>query len=354
MAGLVAATRATELGARAVVLEKAARPGGSMRLSSGVVWRYHDIAAFRRECPGGDAGLQALIIERLDADLRWLEQLGPTVLERSTGNPRTVGVRFDIRSLTAVLAAASGEIRLRTPIKELPLETPVVLATGGFQGNRKLVRRHITPQAEHLWIRANPASTGAGLELALEAGAATSGGLDEFYGRNLPASPAKVTPAGFVRLAQLYARHARIEADSGEVYPSELVTWHESDVAQWVGRKPGASAWYRVERGALEARGGRRTVGRQIAAARSAGAWIEERADELAVRVTAGITSTLGGLRVDADAALLDTAGRPLERLYAAGADVGGISNGGYSSGLAAALVLGRIAAERALGFAEG
>jgi succinate dehydrogenase/fumarate reductase flavoprotein subunit len=38
-----------------------------------------------------------------------------------------------------------------------------------------------------------------------------------------------------------------------------------------------------------------------------------------------------------------------VEGLYAAGADVGGISGGGYSSGLAAALVFGRIAAETAL-----
>jgi hypothetical protein len=37
------------------------------------------------------------------------------------------------------------------------------------------------------------------------------------------------------------------------------------------------------------------------------------------------------------------------DRLYAAGADVGGISGGGYSSGLAAALVFGRIAAEDSL-----
>jgi succinate dehydrogenase/fumarate reductase flavoprotein subunit len=37
------------------------------------------------------------------------------------------------------------------------------------------------------------------------------------------------------------------------------------------------------------------------------------------------------------------------EGLYAAGADVGGISTGGYASGLAAALVFGRIAAESAL-----
>ena len=36
--------------------------------------------------------------------------------------------------------------------------------------------------------------------------------------------------------------------------------------------------------------------------------------------------------------------------LYAAGADVGGISTGGWSSGLASALVLGLVAAESALG----
>jgi len=37
------------------------------------------------------------------------------------------------------------------------------------------------------------------------------------------------------------------------------------------------------------------------------------------------------------------------EGLFAAGADAGGISTGGYASGLAAALVFGRIAAESAL-----
>jgi succinate dehydrogenase/fumarate reductase flavoprotein subunit len=350
MAGLVAAARAVELGARPVVLEKTSRPGGSMLLSSGVVWRYRDLETFRRECPGGDPALQALVVERLDADLRWLERLGARVLDRETGNPRTVGVRFDVRDLTAALAAAAGGLCVRRPIMELPADRPVILATGGFQGSRDLVRRHITPQAEHLWIRANPASTGAGFELGLEAGAATSSGLDEFYGRNLPAFPAKVTPAEFAPLAQLYARYARVEADDGETYPAERVAWHESDVAQWVARRPGASAWYCVHRAVLIAVAGGRRVGDQIAAARNAGGRIEERGEEIAVRVTAGITSTLGGLFVDTDMAVLDTAGRPLEQVYAAGTDAGGVSTGGYSSGLAAALVLGRIAAERVLG----
>jgi hypothetical protein len=46
---------------------------------------------------------------------------------------------------------------------------------------------------------------------------------------------------------------------------------------------------------------------------------------------------------------VLDEHGEPLDGLYAAGADAGGISAGGYASGLASALVLGLAAAEDAL-----
>ena len=54
------------------------------------------------------------------------------------------------------------------------------------------------------------------------------------------------------------------------------------------------------------------------------------------------LTTTLGGLRVDGSA-------RVAPGVFAAGADAGGISTGGYSGGLAAALVFGRLAAETAL-----
>ena len=40
MAGLVTAVRARELGLAAAVYEKGTRPGRSMLLSSGVVWRH--------------------------------------------------------------------------------------------------------------------------------------------------------------------------------------------------------------------------------------------------------------------------------------------------------------------------
>ena len=67
------------------------------------------------------------------------------------------------------------------------------------------------------------------------------------------------------------------------------------------------------------------------------------------MRVYAGVTHTIGGLRVDDRARVLDGDGTPVPDLHAAGADAGGIFTGGYGSGLAAALVYGRIAAETAL-----
>jgi predicted oxidoreductase len=69
----------------------------------------------------------------------------------------------------------------------------------------------------------------------------------------------------------------------------------------------------------------------------------------LAVRVLASVTHTIGGLRIDEQARVLRADGAPVGGLYAAGADAGGIFTGGYGSGLAAALVVGRIAAEAAV-----
>jgi succinate dehydrogenase/fumarate reductase flavoprotein subunit len=80
-----------------------------------------------------------------------------------------------------------------------------------------------------------------------------------------------------------------------------------------------------------------------VAAAERAGAPVERRDGSVTVEVVAGITTTLGGLRIDERACAAPG-------VYACGADAGGIAGGGYVSGLAAALVFGRIAAESALG----
>jgi fumarate reductase flavoprotein subunit len=260
--------------------------------------------------------------------------------ERETANPLTTGIRFDPDGLTDLLTARAGEVRLGEPLRELPEGTPVVLATGGFQGDRELVRRHVTAEADALVLRANPWSSGDGLRVGLQAGGLLSGGMDEFYGRNLPAPPARIVPGEFVGLAQLYARFARVRGETGQEY--ETRTWSETDAVQWTARQPNARATYSVPDTALCKRVRDRTVAEMIARAEAVGGPVRRRDGVTEVDVVAGITTTTGGLRVD-------TRGRVAGSTFAAGTDAGGISTGGYSSGLAAALVLGRRAADAAL-----
>ena len=427
LAGLVASLRATELGARVTLLEKGDRLGGSFVYSSGYVWSYKDSKTFRQEAPGGDATLQNLILEQLETGLGWLEDHGVRSLTRETGNPLTVGARFDpgraVATLADRLAASGGQLFLGTALDDL-VEDPqgrlggvrvvsgreqrtersdaVILASGGFAGSPDLVRRHIIQGPGTMLLRAHPWSTGDGFLAALRAGALASEGLDEFYGRNLPAPPAGFSSEEFVEVSQLYGRHAVAINRNGERYADEAADWSETALVQATARQPGLRAWYVLDGSGLRERVRDLTVEDMVEAARRAGgtvlraedpeglaeklaergvprknvvrtlreynaAVVSGRGSELspprsdpaapvrippftAVEVAPSITHTIGGLAVDGGCRVLRRSdNQPLPRLYAAGVEVGGVSAGGYTSGLAAALVFGRIAAESAM-----
>jgi succinate dehydrogenase/fumarate reductase flavoprotein subunit len=277
----------------------------------------------------------------------------------------------------------------------------VILASGGFAANPDLVERHITRGAGRMRLRAHPWSMGEGFLAALEAGALASAGLDEFYGRNLPAPPARFSPEEFVEVSQLYGRYAVAINRNGERYADEAADWSETALTRATARQPGLKAWYVVDAAALRERVRDRTVGDMIATARRAGGTVlrgdslEELAEKLAglgvplatvlqtldaynaaiaggrgcelspprsrpaapvrvppfvaVEVAPAITHTIGGLAVDAGCRVLGRTDGPLPGLYAAGVEVGGVSVGGYTSGLASALVFGGVAAESAV-----
>jgi fumarate reductase flavoprotein subunit len=348
MAGLCAAARARQLGASPVVLERGDRPGGSMLLSSGFVWRYRTFEEFRAQCPGGDPALQRLVFERLDEALDWLESLGARVIERETRNPLTVGRRFETRALTETLVRAAGDVRFETP---LPGETerPLVLATGGFPV--RLARELGLP------LRSNPWSDGGGIDYARRRGAAVTAGLDEFFGRAMPDAP--FGERDFVLLAQVYGRHAlAIVDDHGREFVAAPVSWSENDLVQAIARLPGGAAWFVLDEQGLDQPVRERAVHELVEAARAAGGTVRPPAElpfpvprsaVVAVRVRAAVTHTIGGLRIDDNARVLRDDGAAIEGLYAAGVDAGGWSTGGYASGLATALVLGLVAAEHAV-----
>jgi succinate dehydrogenase/fumarate reductase flavoprotein subunit len=355
MAGLVAAARLAELGADPVLLERGDRPGGSMLLSSGVVWRYRSYEAFRAECPGGDPALQRVIHARLDDALRWLRAAGAPVSADSTGNPRTVGVRFDPAGIVAALAT---RVRPRLGRDVVGDERPLVLATGGYAA--RLARERGLP------LRAAPWSDGSGIEAALARGGGLAGDPSEFYGRLQPAPPAVVAPVDFVRAAQLYGALAHAVDVEGRPFFAGEPRWDETDLALAVARLPGARAWLVVDGDALRRSTGGRTVADRVVVAEELGGEVRRAAEPVglglgplaspklrtppftAVLVRPGVTHTYAGLAVDAAARVLGAGGRPLGGLYAAGADVGDVFTGGYASGLAAALVLGLVAAESA------
>jgi succinate dehydrogenase/fumarate reductase flavoprotein subunit len=426
LAGLVAALRVTELGAHVTLLEKGDRLGGSFIYSSGYVWSYKDLQIFRQQVPGGDVALQKLILQQLGTGLSWLEDHGAKILTHETGNPLTIGARFDPEQTVAILAdrvaASGGRILLGTALDDL-VEDPegyiggaqvvasgkvrkensdaVILASGGFAANRDLVRHHMIQGPGRMQLRAHPWSTGDGFLAALRAGALASSGLDEFYGRNLPAPPAHFSTEEFVEVSQLYGRYAVAINLSGERYSDEAADWSETALVQATARQPGVRAWYVLDGAALRERIRGRLVGEMVKAARRVGGKIlqaeslEELAQKFAeqsvprdnvirtlteynaavasgrgselspprsypaaavqtppltaVEVAPTITHSIGGLAVDTGCRVLRrTDGQPLPRLYAAGVEVGGVSVGGYTSGLATALVFGRVAARSA------
>lgn len=427
LAGLVAALRAVELGAQVNLLEKGDRLGGSFNYSSGYLWSYRDLETYRRQASGGNPVLQKLILDRLEEGLLWLEDRGAPVLSRDTNNPLTFGFRLDPERTVSALAkrilVLDGRISLGTALNGLIQDADdrmsgtrvvaktgrwtepsdaVVLASGGFAGDPELVRRYIIGGPGEMRLRAHPRSTGDGFRAALAAGALESAGLEEFYGRNLPAPPAEFPPERFVEVSQLYGRHAVAINLNGERYADESADWSETALTQATALQPGLRAWYVLDSASLQKRVRERTVGEMVATARRVGGIVlqgeslEEMADRLAergvvrenflrtidgynaavvdgrseslfprrsapaapvrtppfvaVEVAPTITHTIGGLAVDGGCRVLRRSdGRPLPGLYAAGVEVGGVSVGGYTSGLAAALVFGRAAATSAV-----
>jgi succinate dehydrogenase/fumarate reductase flavoprotein subunit len=335
MAGLVAAARARELGADVRVVEKGTRPGGSMLLSSCVPWRHVEWEGFRAECPDGDVGLQRVVWERFDDAIAWLERT--THVEpvwRDTNNPSTTGRRYDPVALTDALVASIGRDRLSLSAERwawIHRANPLLLATGGF--SVRLARER------GLLVRSNQWSEGDGLDHARAKGAALAGDLDEFYGRALPAPPARIREQDYVGLSQLYGGRARVLNERGEEFFPGPPAWHENDLAQAIAQQPGGTAWFVLDNGDDP----------QVKAARAAGGTVVEEDGAVRVHVGVGVTHTMGGLGVDGQARVLREDGSPIAGLFAAGVDVGGIASGGYASGLAQALVLGLVAAESAL-----
>lgn len=469
-AGLCAAIRAAQLGARVCLLEKApqARRGGNSSLTVNLRFAYRaraELAALlapadaerlaaRAAAPAYppeaflddlvrasdgrcDRALAEAVARASWPTVLWLRELGHAWELREGERPGAVPVRLDgggaalqERSFTlaeelgveiAYEAAAAGLLVRHDAVAGVEARTPaglrrfhaanVVLASGGFECDPALRRRHLGPAWEHVRVRGVPYNTGDGLTMALALGAAPAG---DWSAAHAPpqdlAAPESTLPGGHF-LVQVQSRYSfqygvtvnsegRRFYDEGEHYgnytygafgarllaqPQPLAYQIFDDRALRAGLVAPA---YFLATGTVTAETipaladgigvPRETLARTLAeynravpdererfsTARRDGlatAGLEPPKSNWALRierppfrafpVTLGLTFTYGGLRIDPQARVLRADGTPIAGLYAAGEIVGGLFYRNYpgGSGMMAGAVFGKRAAEDAL-----
>jgi fumarate reductase flavoprotein subunit len=275
----------------------------------------------------------------------------------------------------------------------------VLLADGGFQGNRQDFEAHIGPNFDDVFQRGASTGMGDGIRMAEAVGARLTS-RRRFYGHLLcrearqneklwpyPELDAFTTPGVIVgrdgkRLANEGAGGISV-ANALAQLPNAGSATAVFDAAIWEG--PGKA--HRIPANPLLEQGGAtihraetieelaakigvpaealaETVARHNAAVDSGDfsgltpprqgkikAMPIRTAPLMAIEVMPGITYTMGGIEIDEHARALSADGKPIPGLFAAGATTGGLEGGGanaYIGGLVKAGVFGLLAAEEA------
>jgi fumarate reductase flavoprotein subunit len=285
----------------------------------------------------------------------------------------------------------------------------VVLADGGFQGNRDLVRRFISPRPEALVQRNAQTGQGDALRMAEAIGAKLTG-TDRFYGHllvqealsnnllwpyptidTLASSSVVVDRSGRRFLDEgiggvaMANRIAQLDDPLSAMTIFDHAIWESAGKLEFTPPNPhlpecggtltkAASldelaramdvpadaltetiAAYNnaVQTDKVESLQPGRTPGRMFGVLRSSSTRTPLRPivepPFYGIRLCAGITYTMGGIAIDERTRVIATDGKPVAGLYAAGACTGGVEGGpmaGYIGGLCKALSLGFIAAD--------
>lgn len=282
----------------------------------------------------------------------------------------------------------------------------VVLATGGFQASPEHRATHMPGAGARILLRSNPASAGDGMDAALALGGSLAGDLGTFYGHLVPHPVTGFTPEKYMLFSQYYSDHGILVAADGRRFADEsrgdeilnqdlahvegmtaFLLFDEETRSTYGVSEPFAN-FGRVDRFELAVSAGARharaetleglvtalgdlgvdaaqldrTLAGDVTVSHLAAGSVHgapPTADQLAqlrtgpfyaLEVQPAITFTLGGIAIDAEAAVLDPSGARVEGLFAAGADIGGFSSYGYAGGLAPAHITGSIAGQAAAG----
>ena len=328
-------------------------------------------------------------------------------MDRLTANVTEAGGRiFTETAIRTFLQDATGRVvgaEARGPNGRLRISAKAsIMATGGFQGSPELRARYFGPNSDRMILRANPYSTGEAFQAALAVGAGTSGPFSRFYGHRVVAPPAIVDFPRFPRVhlggalpgailvnlrGERYVDDSMSDEVSVHALPHQpealgFMIYSEADAATQIGSAALATVidvgteilraasleslaeqmstrWGVARAPLLDTLGAYNTAAAaadptMLAIPRARDLHQLSQAPFYAIRFLPGITCTYGGVRINASTQVLDSTGRPLGGLYAAGADAGGIYTRGYTGGLSMGLAFGRIAGREAAARALG
>jgi fumarate reductase flavoprotein subunit len=341
---------------------------------------------------------------RLIAGLDWEGRGGDVVMRQLEHNLVKRGGQVmrgtEVTELVVENGACRGVIARQSGASVRIEARAVVVADGGFAANPQMVAQYITPRAERVLARVGPGAKGDGIRLAEAAGAAI-GGFGEFYGHvhhgDAMSNP-KLWPYphldAVAEVALLVGPDGRRFTDEGQGgvcqanaiarLPDPLSAYLIMDDAMWqaepkltttVAANPamvaaGGALVTAADLDAVAARIGVpaavlsetvRAHNEAVAANDFARLAIARKKHKPmmfavppyhAVPLCAGITGTMGGVVIDAEArAQKRDGGGVFPGLYAVGTPVAGLEGGpraGYVGGLSKAFILGLLAAEDA------
>lgn len=214
--GMVAAATALEDGAKVTVLEASVRTGGTGLLCSGTLgFGGKDITLenLLKDAPMADASMLEAYAEGWKHMTEWLIDIdapcekidGNFKFDPDAGSPDGNASFADW--LAEYLVSLGGEIMFQTRGNRLIADESgavvgivardaqgtdirikarqVILACGGFMGNKAMMRQFMGRYADQMANRGNPHNDGAGLSMGLAVGASLSKGLSTFYGYHL-------------------------------------------------------------------------------------------------------------------------------------------------------------------------
>ena len=282
----------------------------------------------------------------------------------------------------------------------------VILACGSFESNAEMRARYLGPGWDLAKVRGTKYNTGKGIEMALKAGAMPYG---HFSGAHAVAWDVNAPPFGDLTIGDQFQKHnypyGMIVNARGDRYVDEGLDFHSHTYAKYGGeilKQPGQFAWqifdqktihllrseYRIRRctktsgntleelvenmDGVDSDRCLKTIKEFNAACRTdipfdpnvkdgrctEGLAIDKTnwANPLdsppyeAFHVTTGVTFTFGGVKVNTETEVQDTAEHSISGLYACGEMVGGLFYHNYASGtgLMSGASFGRIAGREA------